>query len=275
MKKVLLALTALFCVVFANAQVKPVAGDWGLGLNVPTVGFNSYYSSPFGQGGAGSLVGFGDYYSGINGSRMIFGRYYVNDNIAARLGFSLFMGGSTSSSSDSVFSFLAAGDKGVLTSETTTKNGFGLNFVPGIEYHLMTEANKIDPYVGGEIWLSFVGSSSMDSTASFSGTLAGTAGSSSYSGDMSMAGGSMFGVNAILGFNWFPFNNFNMGIGAEYKWGFGSSSAGGDYDGSFTSTTNAYGTTVTSSGSTTGSSKSGSNGLGVGSTLGVNLFFFW
>lgn len=285
MKKVILTLVAIVAVTFAvNAQVAPVAGNWGVGLNLPTIGIGVPATSPFGEGGDSFTYYLTGWKSGLgtqaNNKHNIFGKYYFADNIAGRVTFGINSAtGKVSASGDSTHN----SEAGTYTLETKTSQ-FGFDLGLGVEYHFDTDANKLDPYVGAEITIGMLGKKKYTEDFAFTDTSTVT-GSTIFNETTSIekntTGGFSFAFDALVGFNWFPFNNFNMGVGAEYKIGFMTKSTGGDFDETKNSTyTNGtVGGTSTSTPdntNTSGSDKNTNSGLHttVGN-VGVNIFFFW
>lgn len=268
MKKVILTLVAIVAVTFAaNAQVAPVAGNWGVGLNLPTIGIGVPATSPFGEGGDSFTYYLKGWKSGLgtqaNNEHNIFGKYYFADNIAGRVTFGI---NSTTGKTEG-----GVTDTAYTTATSSKVSQMGFDLGLGAEYHFDTDANKLDPYVGAEITIGTLGKRKTESDSTYT-DLKNSANNYTMSSTSETAGGFSFAFDALVGFNWFPFNNFNMGVGAEYKIGFMTTSTGGDYTG--TTTTTAGGTTTTVNNN--GSSKSTNSGLHttVGN-VGVNIFFFW
>jgi len=247
MKKVLVfSFACLLAASAAVAQIKPVTGDWGLGFKLDGINSTSI-----------------THWNG-NGTQ-IFGRYYFTDKVAMRLGFGINTYNSKTETTEDVKD-LNNVITGTRTGDTKiTQFGFGI--MPGVEYHMGSAASKLDPYVGAEIMLNSLGKMKMD----FDTTS--TDNSSNYSYTKSttseMAGSFTFGINALVGFNYFFSDNF--AIGAEYKWGFNSTSAGGDYSETGSESTTNNGNTTNTVINETGSMKNSAGNLNVAGMGGLNL----
>jgi len=249
MKKVLVfSFACLLAASAAVAQIKPVTGDWGLGFKLDGINSTSI-----------------THWNG-NGTQ-IFGRYYFTDKVAMRLGFGI---NTYNSKEDNTYDVKDANNVNIGTQTATIKTTqFGFGIMPGVEYHMGSAASKLDPYVGAEIMLNSLGKMKMtnDSTESISQN----GNSSNYTQNITMEkGGSFtFGINALVGFNYFFSDNF--AIGAEYKWGFNSTSTGGDFSTTGTISTSVNGNTTNTVINNTGSMKSSAGNLKVAGMGGLNL----
>jgi len=249
MKKVLVfSFACLLAASAAVAQIKPVTGDWGLGFKLDGINSTSI-----------------THWNG-NGTQ-IFGRYYFTDKVAMRLGFGI---NTYNSKDDNSYDVKDANNVNIGTQTATIKTTqFGFGIMPGVEYHMGSAASKLDPYVGAEIMLNSLGKMKMtnDSTESISQN----GNSSNYTQNITMEkGGSFtFGINALVGFNYFFSDNF--AIGAEYKWGFNSTSTGGDFSTTGTISTSVNGNTTNTVINNTGSMKSSAGNLKVAGMGGLNL----
>jgi len=249
MKKVLVfSFACLLAASAAVAQIKPVTGDWGLGFKLDGINSTSI-----------------THWNG-NGTQL-FGRYYFTDKVAMRLGFGI---NTYNSKDDNSYDVKDANNVTIGTQTATNKTTqFGFGIMPGVEYHMGSAASKLDPYVGAEIMLNSLGKmkTTMDSTESISQS----GNSSNYTSNMTMEmGGSFtFGINALVGFNYFFSDNF--AIGAEYKWGFNSTSTGGDFSTTGTTSTSVNGNTTNTVTNDTGSMKSSAGNLKVAGLGGLNL----
>jgi len=249
MKKVLVfSFACLLAASAAVAQIKPVTGDWGLGFKLDGINSTSI-----------------THWNG-NGTQ-IFGRYYFTDKVAMRLGFGI---NTYNSKEDNTYDVKDANNVNIGTQTATIKTTqFGFGIMPGVEYHMGSAASKLDPYVGAEIMLNSLGKMKMtnDSTESISQN----GNSSNYTQNITMEkGGSFtFGINALVGFNYFFSDNF--AIGAEYKWGFNSTSTGGDFSTTGTTSTSINGNTTNTVINKTGSMKKSAGNLNVAGMGGLNL----
>ncbi|MFK7922024.1 MAG: outer membrane beta-barrel protein [Bacteroidia bacterium] len=197
----------------AMGQTKPLAGDWGLGFRITglqNVSLENFRSDQF------------DIPQGL-------GRYYLSDRLAVRLSFGV---QSNSSTSDYTFGYT---DEvrfptayRVDTVTRTTVSQFGLNFSPGMEWHMAMESPKLDPYVGAEIPISYLGAETVSFDNEFQYLDAD--GAVVYKSDINTrtetAGGLSVGLNLIAGFNYFITDK--IAVGAEYNLGAAYSQLGGD-----------------------------------------------
>jgi len=260
MKKAFLAIIAVICLAFtANAQPeKPAAGAKGLGFKL--TGINDIMTKHWASGPTGVL----------SSNNMLFGRYYLSDNMALRIGFGI-NSVSWKSTYDEPDADSSASNTNSIKSETTKKQ-FGFSIAPGIEYHFATET-RVDPYVGGEIMIGMLGKSTTTTDSTNNNTATGGTTHTSKV-EKTMGGGMMFGVGAVVGFNYFLSDHF--ALGAEYTWGFMSQSNGGDVEETTSATNGSVGGTSTSSNTTrTYESKTSTSGLRVGGTGNVHLSIFW
>lgn len=195
-------------------QNKPVAGDWGLGFRVTglqNVSLENFNTDQF------------DIPQGL-------GRYYLTDRLAARLSFGI---QSNNSTSDYTFGYFD--DSGrfpdtyrVDTVTRTTQDQFGLNFSPGIEWHMALESPKLDPYVGAEIPFSYLGveTVSFDNEYQYLDPNGAVVFRSDLNTRTRTEGGFSVGLNLIAGFNYFITEKIS--VGAEYNLGGAFSQFGGD-----------------------------------------------
>ncbi|MFB6257834.1 MAG: hypothetical protein ABEH38_03995, partial [Flavobacteriales bacterium] len=116
-------------------------------------------------------------------------------------------------------------DSNAYTESTTTSKQSTFSIAPGIEYHLSTNSN-IDPYVGLQIPLTFQGTRTVDSTISKEGYDSGDKVKYDFEETREIPGGFGFGVQGIVGFNWFVSDK--VAIGMEYTLGVMSTSTGGE-----------------------------------------------
>jgi outer membrane protein W len=247
MKKVLVfSFACLLAASAAVAQIKPVTGDWGLGFKLDGINSTSI-----------------THWNG-NGTQL-FGRYYFTDKVAMRLGFGI----NTYNSKSEMTEDVKDANQVIVGQNTqdikTTQFGFGI--MPGVEYHMGSAASKLDPYVGAEIMVNSLGKMKSDTT------ITQTDNSINYSFNQNttteMKGSFTFGINAIVGFNYFFSDNF--AIGAEYKWGFNSTTSGGDYSTTGTTSTTISGNSSNTVINNTGSMKNSAGNLNVAGMGGLNL----
>lgn len=193
-----------------------------------------------------------------NGNDAIILRQYINDDLAFRLGLGIKIASDKWSTVDSVGSELVEWD--------STFKKVDIYVAPGIEKHFLSAA-RLDPYVGMDIRFGKLGKSTMTSDKATTDTL----GTGTLEIDRTLAGGISMGLNLIAGFNYFF--SHKICIGAEYSWGFMTSSNGGDWrttiidtpaDSPVSTTTNTIGSNILST-----------TGFAFGSTAGITLSYFF
>jgi len=146
---------------------------------------------------------------------------------------------------------------------TFTRTDFYI--APGLERHLQG-SRKLDPYVAANVVLGIRGKS----TSSINIETSDTIGVSTVQTDIERAGGTVFGLTATGGFNYF-FSK-RLSVGAEYSFGFVTRSDGGDFTEVTVSTSNSGAQTVDR---TTGSDLTRNTGLAMSSTAGITLSWFF
>lgn len=263
MKKIILSVVALMCVAsFGFAQIKPEAGSVGFGFRL-----NGIANTAFSNWGRTGLSGMtmadplgilpgGGSVDALVPQEMFFGRYYLSSDLALRVGLGINSISAKGNTVDSVGTAITT------TDSKMSAFSFGLNV--GVEKHFASAAEKLDPYAGAQIGFSSLGAIKMETNSNTNSDPA-----TSSTNVIEMAGGSAFGIDLLAGFNYFFTDNFSLG--AEFSWGYGSASVGGDYTQNTSATAGA--TTVT--GEVRGTAKSGMSGFRVGSTTGVNASIFF
>ncbi len=262
-KSILLLFIAMFVTSLTQAQIKPVAGDISLGFQITglaNIAFNEWGTDEFDV-------------------PQILGRYYLADNLAirARIGLSIQNTGSEFSVSyiDSV-RFPEA--RRVDSATNSTFSGSGFSITPGAEYHLGSEASKLDPYVGAEIPFAIQGASTSEVDLNYTQSNADNA--PLYKEDLNIVtkrdGGLSVGLSLIGGFNYFFSEKF--AIGAEYSIGFLYTKVGGDVTISETGSIQPDGNQsnlIPVNVNQRFQQLSTSTGVNTASTGGVNISVFW
>jgi len=111
----------------------------------------------------------------------------------------------------------------------TTVNALSFSFSPGIEYHLKSNAARLDPYVGAVIPFAFQGESTTEVTEDiefFDFASEEIIYDQNLTTTTTNPGSIQIGLNLLAGFNYFISDN--IAIGAEYSLGFGMTSIGGN-----------------------------------------------
>ena len=243
MKKTLLLIAAFaFVMTSAFAQEdgggnKPSQGAMGIGFSLSGGMFPSVGTNP-------------------NTGTVTF-KYLVADNMAARVGLGYNSTNSTTTTPTTTST----------TTSITKSSGFNLSL--GMEYHL-SGTNKIDPYVGGDLYFgSSSGSSDTKTITDVADTLTGAA-IGDYSQTVSDAATiGTVGFNAVFGINYFIVKNISIGV--EFGWGFqNQSTKNGD-----TVTSAKVAGVEQASLTTTNKATAKNGGLNTrgGGTIAVNIFF--
>jgi len=251
MKKIALALTiVLASTFFVNAQtedrLKPVEGDWGFSLNISGIIENIVI-----ENNKDSL-----------GQYNLFGRHYLKDDLALRLGFGVAYLNNNNFTEDSVS--IASGNRALQTIDSTTSR-FDFKVAIGIEKHLGT-TRRLDPYVGADLSIIRIGATKTNVD------LAQTDVSGTHKERISIQqdGGAGFGIGAVAGFNYFLSKNLSLGV--EFGYDFNYTKTGGDFSNSHVITP------VSGSESSTsrfGKLSSSETSIGATATGGIMLSFFF
>ena len=250
MKKLILLFACCSCLLNASAQndsnpYKPVKRDLGFAFNlnglINNIGLNSM--------------------NDVNGNEFFLVRNMLDDDLAFRAGFGITSRSDKWSTVDSVFT---SGPTRVKWDSSSSR--VDIYFAPGLEKHF-ANTGRLDPYIGAELKIGLLGKTKTKSNTVSEDTV-GT-GTLEVKGEL--AGGTSLGINLIAGFNYF-FSN-RIAIGAEYSWGFNSSSIGGDW--STTTIDTPANATSTSTTRAVGSNLTSNSGFLVGSTAGITLSYFF
>ena len=156
------------------------------------------------------------------GQNVLFAKYYLEDDLVLRVGLGFNVSRSVSESSDSSGLFLNEVD--------SMRRNSSMNVSIGIEKHL-TNNKRLDPYLFGQLDLSFIGKSKTETDVRQISTI----GTASNNREVIRDGGFAIGVNAGGGFNYFLAKNFS--VGSEVYLGLQYVSIGGGISDNTTNTT--------------------------------------
>lgn len=215
MKKIWLSVLILIAsVTIAQAQLKPNKGDLGLGFKLQGL----------------SDLSLTNFSADDFGLPQVLVRYYLSPKYSLRgqVGFSMANGETVYRNNlvDSISSSRATLKDSTIKTSVSSMN---ISFSPGIEYHLKSNAARLDPYVGAVIPFSFVGESvtETDERITFYDFRSEkTIFDKDLTSTRTEPGSILVGLNLLAGFNFFISDN--IAIGAEYSLGFGMTSVGGD-----------------------------------------------
>lgn len=141
------------------------------------------------------------------GQNILFGKYYIQDDLVLRAGFGFNL--------TKVVKEIADSSGVLLVEEDSLRRSFNLNFSVGIEKHLTT-SNRLDPFVFAQIDITAIGKTKIESELREISTV----GTGTTNREIIRDGGVAFGLNAGAGFNYFLAKNFSVGsevfIGLQY-----------------------------------------------------------
>ncbi len=191
------------------------------------------------------------------GQNQLFVRYYLEDDLALRLGFGFDFNGFKRERADSAGTSLVERD--------STYNNYILNVSGGIEKHLMG-TNRLDPYLFTQMDLSFIGKTNIDTET----RTINSAGTDRVSRTIKEDGGIAFGLQIGGGFNYFIAQRLSLGTEIALKLNYAS--VGG------ASTNNLVNDPANGSTTTTvvkSDDQSNSTDFDVNPNLNINLSYFF
>ena len=250
MKKIFTSIAFILFSTILFAQqpdtLKPVKGDIGLSLGISGLINNVVVQS------------LGD----PNGNLMLFGRYYIKNDMALRLGLALDYSNQNFFAEDSVS--IPSGNRALQELDSTVSQ-FSYTINMGIEKHL-GNSKRLDPYILGDLLIGRIGSTNTDSKTEIT-DVTGT-----YKEQVILRedGGHFFGLTVGAGFNFFFSKKMSLGI--EFGYAFTYTKTGGDY---------SYSQVITPvSGSQVSNFESGKGGvsqtkIGATPSSGLILSFFF
>ena len=223
-------------------SIKGAEGDWGMTLSL--TGLIDQIQ----------LNNFGD--SITQNSILI--RHYLKDDLALRLG----LGVNISSRKTSMEDSIKVDQQLMSTDSVYSQSAYSVSV--GLEKHL-GETKRLDPYIGAQATLGFIGKTKIDVDTKIDGPT----GETTINRDYTLDGGFMVGVYAIGGFNYFIAKKFS--VGAEYLFGFTSINRGGNYsDITVTTTQSTSGSTVDK-----GSISTRNNTVNASGQVNITLSYFF
>lgn len=152
-------------------------------------------------------------FSNNYGQNVLFAKYYVEDDLAVRMGVGFSLNSFKRETADSVGLSLREVD--------STASRFLFNVSAGIEKHLKPSNKRLDPFVFAQIDLTFIGKTNTETDERFRSS----AGVSSTKKTIKTDGGIAFGLLAGGGMNYFLAQRFS--VGTELSLGFNVVSEGG------------------------------------------------
>lgn len=191
------------------------------------------------------------------GNKLLFGRYYFDDDKAFRIGFGLDLVNTKREQADSVGLNLVEKD--------STFNNYSISISFGIEKHLAS-SSRLDPYVAADIALAFIGKNKTEIERRETSA----AGVARMERTITQDGGLGFALLGNVGFNYFLANNFS--IGSELGLGFSIIRRGG------ATTDNTVNTPINGSATATyvvRNDKTTNVNIGVDPTASIHLSYFF
>ncbi|MGE0560743.1 MAG: outer membrane beta-barrel protein [Flavobacteriales bacterium] len=249
MKKIFLSITLIVFVATTFAQqdtLKGQKGDWGISINISGLINNITLQNQ--KDGAGNYV--------------IFGRKYIKDDVAIRLGFNVAYDNQKWNSEDSII--IGSGSTALRQIDSTISR-FDFSISGGYEKHLGS-TKRLDPYFAGVLTIGRIGNT--ETTANTN--VKDITGTDKTQHIIQQDGGFYFGIGGVAGFNYFIAPKFSLG--AEFGYFYSYSKTGGDYNESVVNTP------VSGSQSSTfsrGIDEQSINSLNVNSTASIMLSYFF
>ncbi len=243
-----LSLIVFSTVLFAQEEqsLKGQEGDWGLSINISGIINDIRLEND----------------KDANGNYMVFGRKYLKDDAALRIGLNITSDRNKWTAEDSLT--LGSGNRALQTVDSS-RTRFDFSVLVGYEKH-MTGTKRLDPYFAGEFMVGRIGNTKTDATT----TLKDVTGTDKTDFTRQEDGGLTFGLGVVAGFNYFIAPKFSLG--AEFGFAYTYVKTGGEFS---ESTVN---TPVSGSQTTTfilGKQQQSGSNIGVSSTSGIVLSYFF
>lgn len=239
-------LLSTFNSVAQQDTLKGQKGDWGLSVNIS--GIINDIKLENAKDGIGNYI--------------IFGRKYIKDDVAIRVGFNAAFINDKWNSEDSIS--IGSGNTAFRQIDSTTSR-FDFSILIGYEKHF-GHTKRLDPYFAGEIAIGRRGNTDIKKNTNIK-DLTGTD-KTQYL--VTYDGGYMFGIGVTAGFNYFIAPKLSLGVEFGYYYNFINS--GGDYTQSVVNTSSSG---AQSSTFTRGVIEESINALNVGSSSAITLSYFF
>lgn len=249
MKKIFLSIVLITFVstIFAQEDtLKGQKGDWGISINISGIINNITLQNQ--KDGAGNYV--------------VFGRKYIKDDVAIRLGLNVAYNSNNWNSEDSVI--IGTGNSALRTIDSTVSR-FDFSLSGGYEKHF-GNTKRLDPYFAGVLTIGRIGNTETKANTNVKDVT----GTDKTQHIIQQDGGFYFGLGAVAGFNYFIAPKFSLG--AEFGYFYSYSKTGGDYNESVVNTPVSGAQSSTFS---LGINEQSSNSLNVNSTASIMLSYFF
>ena len=232
--------------VQVEQKLKGQDGDWGLSINISGI-INDIRLENDKDG---------------NGNYMVFGRKYIEDDVAIRFGININSERNKWNNEDSLT--IGSGNR-ALRAVDSSKTRFDFSVLVGYEKHL-PGTKRLDPYFAAELMLGRLGNTKIDATTSISDVT----GTDKTQFTRQEDGGMTFGLGFVAGFNYFIAPK--LSLGAEFGFGYVYTKAGGEYSESNVNTPVSGSQTSTFE---LGKQEQSNSNIGVTSTTGIVLSYFF
>lgn len=214
-KFILLATTFYFLLSTFNCvaqedTLKGQKGDWGLSINISGLINNITIQNP----------------KDGNGNFMIFGRKYLKDDVALRMGFNVAVDNQKWKNEDSII--IPSGNTALRTIDSTMSR-FDFSVFVGYEKHF-GKTKRLDPYFAGDITIGRIGNTKIQADTDIKDVT----GTDKTQHIIQYDGGFYFGLGAVAGFNYFIAPKFSLG--AEFGYSYNFFKSGGDFNESVVNT---------------------------------------
>jgi len=226
--------------------LKGQKGDWGLSINISGIINNITIQNP--------KDGFGNY--------MIFGRKYLKDDVALRMGLNVAVDNQKWKFEDSIT--IPSGNTALRTIDSTMSR-FDFSIFLGYEKHF-GKTKRLDPYFAGDIIIGRMGITEIKANTNIKDIT----GTDKTQHIIQYDGGFYFGMGVTAGFNYFIAPKFSLG--AEFGYYYTYANAGGDYNESIVNTPVSG---AQSSVFSRGVRETSINKINVGSTSSIMLSYFF
>lgn len=138
------------------------------------------------------------------GQNLLFGKYYLKNDMALRLGFGLTLNSASRETADSVGITLVKTD--------SSASNYLLNFSGGIEKHF-NPTSRLDPYVFTQLDITFIGKTKAEINSSTESS----AGVARTERTIKQDGGVAFSLSGGGGFNYFLAQRFSVGMELAFR----------------------------------------------------------
>lgn len=249
MKKIFLSLTLITFVATAFAQqdtLKGQKGDWGISIGISGIINNIKLDNS----------------KDPSGNYMAFGRKYIKDDVAIRMGFNVAYTNEKWNAEDSI---VTGSGNTALRQIDSSFSRFDFSVSIGYEKHL-GKTRRLDPYFAGEMIVGRLGNTEIQKNTNIKDVT----GTDKTQEIGQFDGGFYFGIGVVAGFNYFIAPK--LSLGAEFGYAYIFVRDGGDYNQSVVNTPVSG---AQSSTFTRGKIEKSLNKLNMSNTSTITLSYFF